>query len=120
MLRWFLPVGVGMPLALAFFGHVFRSELAARRLGWPAGNPFQWELGFWDGAAGAAAIVCFWKQGDFWLATILFNAIFWTLAAGLHIWEVVHKKNYNVDNVATAVVDLLVPATLILLYALAT
>src|SRR5271169_3550638 len=49
MLRYFLAVGVDMPLILAFFGHVFRSELAARRLGWPTGNPFRWEVGFWDG-----------------------------------------------------------------------
>ena len=120
ILQYFLFVGVGLPLVIAFFGHVFQSDLAARRLGWPTGNPFQKELGFWDGAAGVAAIVCFWRHGDFWLATILFNGICWTLAAVLHTWEVVRKKNYNADNVATAVVDFLVPATLVLLYVLAT
>ena len=119
MLQYFLPVGVGLPLILAFFGQVFQSDLAARRLEWPVGNPFQKELGFWDRAAGVAAIVCFWKNGDFWQAAILFNGIFWTLAGGLHVWEVVRKKNYNVDNVATAIVDFLVPATLVLLSVLA-
>ena len=119
MLHYFLPVGVGLPLVFAFFGHVFQSDLAARRLGWPAGSPFQKEVGFWDGAAGIAAIMCFWKSGDFWLATILINAIFWTLAGGLHTWEVIREKNYHADNVATSVVDFLVPITLIVLYLLA-
>ena len=116
MLQYFLPVGVGLPLIFAFSGHVFRSDLAARRLGWAMGSPFQKEVGFWDLAAGVAAICCFWLKGDFWLATILFNTIFWVLAGGLHIKEVVKEKNYNIDNAATAVVDFLVPATMVALY----
>ena len=66
-------------------------------------------LGLW--------LMCFWTSTDFWLAAVVFNAIFWTLAAVNHTWEVVRKRNYNPDNVSTAVVDFLVPITLIVLYA---
>jgi hypothetical protein len=46
------PLGcLQLSLLIAFFGHTFKGEVAARRLGWPAGNPFQTELGIWDGAA---------------------------------------------------------------------
>ena len=117
MLRYFLPVGVGLTLLFASIGHVFKSRIAARRLGWPADNPFQKELGFWDGAAGVVSLMCFWASTDFWLAAVVFNAIFWTLAAVNHAWEVVHNRNYAFDNVSTAVVDFLVPVTLIVLYA---
>jgi len=50
ILRYFLPVGVGAPLIISSIGHVFKSDLAARRLGWAAGSPFHKEVGFWDGA----------------------------------------------------------------------
>jgi hypothetical protein len=78
MLRWVLLVGVGVPLLISGLGHVFRGETAARRLGWPSGNPFQTELGIWDGAGGVIAIVAFWRHGDFWLATVIAQALFWT------------------------------------------
>jgi len=119
VMQYFLLIGVGVPLVIGFIGHVFQSDLAARRLGWPTGNPFQKELGFWDGASGVTAIVGFWIHGKFWLAAILFNGIFWIFAGILHIWEMIHKKNYHADNVATAVMDFIVPITLIILYVLA-
>jgi len=56
-------ISVGVPALIAFFGHPFGGQAAARRLGWPTGNPFQTELGIWDGAAGIVAIAAFWCHG---------------------------------------------------------
>jgi hypothetical protein len=118
MLQYFLPIGVGLPLLISGLGHVFQSDLAAKRLGWPTGNPFQKELGFWDFAAGVIAILSFWQHGPFWLATIIVNVLFWVLAGGLHAWELLRHKNIRADNAITAIVDFLVPITLVILYAL--
>ena len=119
LLHFVLLLGVGVPLVVGGFGHVFKSDLAARRLGWPSGNPFQKELGFWDFAAGVGAIVAFWRGSEFMLAAIIINAIFWVSAGMLHIQHVVRHRNYNFDNAIPAVVDILVPATLIVFYLLA-
>ena len=119
MLRWVFLVSVGVPLVIAFFGHSFGGQTAARRLGWPAGNPFQTELGIWDGAGGVVAIVAFWCHGGFWLALVILNAIFWTGTGIVHVREIVRRRNVRADNVLPAIVNFLVPATLIVLYALA-
>jgi hypothetical protein len=118
LLRTFLVIGVGIPLLISSIGHIFKSDLAAKRLGWPIGNPFQKEVGFFDGAAGIISILSYWHFGEFLLATIIYNCICWTLAAILHVKEVIQHKNYKFDNVSTGVVDFLVPITLLILYIL--
>lgn len=120
MLRWVFLLSVGVPLVIAFFGHSFGGETAARRLGWPTGSPFQTELGIWDGAGGVVAIVAFWCHGGFWLALVILNAIFWAGAGIVHVREIVRRRNLRANNVLPAVVNFLVPVTLIALYVLAT
>ena len=68
LIRFVLLIGTGIPLVVGCYGHVFQSDMAARRLGWPTGSPFQKELGFWDLAGGIGAIAGFWLGGDFRLA----------------------------------------------------
>ena len=116
LLRFVLLLGTGIPLVVGGFGHVFQSDMAARRLGWPAGSPFQKELGFWDLAGGVGAMAAFWLGGDFRLAMILINSIFWILAGILHLQHVFRFRNYNADNSIPAVIDILVPVTLLVLY----
>jgi hypothetical protein len=120
LLQYFLLISVGFSSVIAFFGHVFRGETAARLLGWPSGNPFQKELGFWDLAAGFVAIIGFWRHGDFWLATIIFITIFWVLAGCLHLYHVLKGKNYHIDNAFPAIMDFIVPITMMILYWLTT
>ena len=120
MLRWVFLISVGMPLVIAFAGHTFNGNVAARRLGWPTGNPFQTELGIWDGAAGTIAVLAFWHHGGFWLATVIVHALFWTGAGIVHLRDIVHDNNLHADNALPAVVDFLVPVTIITLYILAT
>src|SRR5262245_16892817 len=52
-----LNVGViGLPLG--FIPHVFFPDQAAHLIGWPAGSPFQFEVGFHDGAWGLLGFLC--------------------------------------------------------------
>ena len=44
-LVWFLFIMVGIGCIVAFIGHVFLSNMVAATIGWPAGNPFQLEVG---------------------------------------------------------------------------
>jgi Family of unknown function (DUF6790) len=120
LLQYYLLISVGISSIIGFIGHVFRGEIAARLLGWPSGNPFQKELGFYDGAAGVAAILCFWHHGEFWLATIIIITIFWVLAGCLHLKHVLKEKNYHIDNALPAIMDFIVPITLVILYRIAT
>jgi hypothetical protein len=36
-------------------------------IGWPPGNPFQFEVGVHDGAWGVLGFLCIWIGGLFWL-----------------------------------------------------
>jgi hypothetical protein len=116
LLQYFLLISVGCTSIIAFFGHVFRGEMTAHLLGWPSGNPFQKELGFWDLAAGVAAIIGFWRHGDFWLAIIIIITIFWVLAGCLHLHHVLKAKNYHIDNAFSAIMDFIVSITMVSLY----
>lgn len=117
-LRWVLLLGVGVPLLVAFVGHAFGGQSAARRLGWPEGNPFQTKLGIWDGAGGLIAIIAFWQHGGFWLATVTAHAFFWTGAGVVHVRELVRARNLRADNLLPAFVDFLVPITIVTLFVL--
>ena len=44
-LLWFLFIMVGIGSIWAFVGHFFMSNTVAAAIGWPAGNPFQLEVG---------------------------------------------------------------------------
>jgi hypothetical protein len=84
------------------------------------GNPFQLEVGIWDGAGGVIAVLAFWHHGGFWLATVTSNAIFWSGAGAVHLRELVGEGNVRADNLLPAIVNLAVAATLVTFYILAT
>ena len=54
-----------------FIPHVFYADEAAKLIGWPSGNPFQFEVGLHDGAWGILGFLCVFIGGGFWLATAL-------------------------------------------------
>ncbi len=109
MLQWFLPLGVGLPLIVAFFGHSFGGVKAAQRLGWPPGSPFQTEVGIWDGAAGVIAVLAFWHHGGFWLATVIVHSLFWAGAGVVHVRDLIRGGNRRADNLLPALVNFWCP-----------
>jgi hypothetical protein len=92
-----LDVGV-IGLVLGFVPHVFFPEWAARGIGWPAGSPFQFEVGFHDGAWGLLGFLCLWVGGSFWTGTGLGWSFFMLGAAYGHLDHTLQAGNYAPYN----------------------
>ena len=98
-------LGVGViGFVLGFIPHVFFSDQAAAMIGWPAGSPFQFEVGVHDGAWGVLGFLCIWIGGLFWLATGLGWSLFMLATYG-HIRETVLEGNYAPSNFLTIFSD---------------
>jgi len=99
-----LDVGV-IGLLFGFVPHVFFADRAAALIGWPAGSPFQFEVGFHDGAWGLLGFLCLWIGGSFWLATGLGWSFFMIGATYGHIHQTVSEGNYAPYNFLTIFSD---------------
>lgn len=99
-----LDVGViGLPLG--FIPHIFFADETARAIGWATGSPFQFEVGFHDGAWGLLGFLCIWIGGTFWLATGLGWSFFMLGATYGHIRETVLNSDYAPYNFLTIFSD---------------
>ena len=89
-LMWQIAIGLGLGYVYAGMGHLFVADKVAESIGWPAGSPFQREVGMWDAAMGIVALLCLkFRDTGFWTATILGIGIF-SVSAGLgHVYEMV-------------------------------
>jgi hypothetical protein len=106
LLRYALVLGVGViGLFLGFVPHVFFPDEVAGLIGWPAGSPFQFEVGIHDGAWGVLGFLCIWIGGTFWLATGLGWSLFMLGATYGHIRELVIAGNYAPYNFLTIFSD---------------
>ena len=101
-----------------FIPHVFFADQAAKLIGWPAGNPFQFEVGLHDGGWGILGFLCVLFGGGFWLATAIGWSFFMFGAAWGHIRDIVVAGNYAPYNFMPAFTDTFIPLWLLgLLYA---
>jgi hypothetical protein len=97
---------------------LFASEVAAS-IGWPAGNPFQTEVGFANFAIGIVGFACFWRY-DFWLPAVTAKAVFAWGAGLTHVFDTVRTGNLASNNFGPIVAwDLILPVVIIALYILA-
>jgi hypothetical protein len=76
-----LPVGLGG--ILGFTGHIFRAVSVAESIGWPAGNPFQYQVAVANLAFGMLGLLCLHFRDEFWIATAVGWSILMFGAAGL-------------------------------------
>ena len=108
-----LNVGViGLPLG--FIPHVFFPAWASQQIGWSQ-SPFEFEVGFHDGAWGMLGFLCIWVGGGFWLATGLGWSFFILGAAYGHLHQVVEHGNYAPYNFITLFSDALIGVWLLVL-----
>lgn len=117
ILIWQIAVGLGLGYLYAGMGHLFVADKVAESIGWPAGSPFQREVGMWDAAMGIVAVLCLkFRDTGFWTATVLGIGMF-SVAAGLgHVYEVVVNGNYAANNAGPVMyMDILYPVFLIAL-----
>ncbi len=106
LLLYALVVDVGVVgLPLGFVPHVFFPDETARMIGWPAGSPFQFEVGMHDGAWGVLGFLCLFIGGTFWLATGLGWSLFMLGATYGHIRQTVLEGDYAPYNFLTIFSD---------------
>jgi hypothetical protein len=97
---------------------VFASDVAAT-IGWPAGNPFQTEVGFANLAIGIVGFACFWRY-DFWLPAIAAKSVFAWGAGVTHVMDIVGTGNPSPNNAGPILVwDFVLPVVAIVLFVLA-
>ncbi len=115
-LLWFLFIMVGIGSIWAFMGHVFLSNMVAATIGWPAGNPFQLEVGIANLSYGILGILCWKFRDNFWTATVIAVSTFYLGDAYVHVVNMMQTGNMAPGNAGFALyIDVLVPIVLICL-----
>lgn len=118
-LIWFLFIMIGIGCVWAFIGHVFMSNFVAATIGWPAGNPFQLEVGVANLSFGVLGLLCLKLRDNFLLATVIASSIFLLGAGYIHITNIMQTGNLAPGNAGFALYfDILMPILLVVLYIL--
>lgn len=118
ILLYLLVITVGLGTLLAGLMHVFNGPATAQMIGWPAGSPFQYEVGVADIAFGLLGVLCLFFRGKFWLAAIIANSVFLIGAMAGHIRSLAESGNLAAYNIGPNIIisDLIVPLVIIGLY----
>ena len=107
---------VGIGSIWTFMGHVFMADMVAAMIGWPAGSPFQFEVGIANLSYGILGLLCWKFRDNFWTATIIALSTFYLGAAYGHIINIMQTGNMAPGNAGFALyADILVPIVLICL-----
>lgn len=118
LLQYLLPGSVGLGGLVAFCGHAFKADAVAESIGWPTGNPFQFEVACTNLAFGVLGFLCLRWRGDFWLATGIGWSVFLIGAGYGHVREMVMHHNFSPNNVGPVLVaDLFLPLVILVLLA---
>jgi len=96
-----------------FFGHFFISDLVAESIGWPAGSPFQLEVGFANLALGVLGVIAVGRRDGFREATVIAVTIFAVGATIVHIIDIIETANLAPGNTWQNVINLIRPVLLI-------
>jgi len=96
-----------------FFGHLFLSDQVAEGVGWPAGSPFQLEMGFANLILGVLGIIAVSRRDGFREATVIAVAILGFGATIVHIIDIVETGNLAPGNTIQNFSNLVRPALLI-------
>jgi hypothetical protein len=120
LLLWLLVINVGIGGVFGFIGHTVFADRAAASIGWPAGNPFQFEVAVANLALGVLGILCYSFRDQFWLATVVGGAV-WQLGDAVgHIRQIIIANNWSPNNAGPALwADIAFPIILIALLVIA-
>jgi hypothetical protein len=109
---------IGVAGLFGSYGHCLNYEMVAKSIGWVPHKQFQFELGaseFGWAIAGLLAVVI--RKPLYWLGISIIPSTMYFLAGCQHLWEVVARGNYAANNIWPGVADLIVPLTLVVLFA---
>jgi hypothetical protein len=112
-LLYLLGISVGANGIGGFSGHLFASDQVAEAIGWPAGNPFQLEVGFANLAVGILGVMAIGRRDGFREATVIAVTVFSVGATVVHLLDIVQTGNLAPGNTIQNVGNLLRPALLI-------
>ena len=96
-----------------FFGHLFLSDQVAEAVGWPAGSPFQLEMGFANLALGVLGIIAVGRRDGFREATVIAVSIIGFGATTVHIMDIIDTGNLAPGNTIQNFANLVRPILLI-------
>lgn len=115
-LLWGLVVALGVGEVVTAGSHFVAPAATAAQIGFPAGNPFQWEVACANLSFAVLGIACYWQRGAFWTATAIgYLVYFWGCGIG-HVTQYVVAGNtapYNWGPIVPVV--FLVPLVLVVL-----
>jgi hypothetical protein len=115
-LLYLLAIPVGLGGMLGFVGHTVRADQTAMYIGWPAGNPFQLEVGVANLPFALLGLLCIWIRGHFWTATCLGFSTFLLGAGVVHLHERGTRHNLAPGNAGPVLyLDLLLPVLMLAL-----
>lgn len=112
-----LALGVAGSGIGGFFAHLFLSDMVADSVGWPAGNPFQLEVGFANLAVGILGIIAVGRRDGFREATVIAATTFSVGATVVHLLDVVQTGNLAPGNTLQNVDNLIGPIFLVIFLA---
>ncbi|MFC7028383.1 DUF6790 family protein [Halomicroarcula sp. GCM10025324] len=110
---YLLAISVGANGISGAFGHLFLSDLVAESVGWPAGSPFQLEMGFANLALGVLGFLAVGRRGGFRIATIIAVAIIGFGATTVHLLDIAATGNLAPGNTIQNVSNVTDPVLLI-------
>jgi Family of unknown function (DUF6790) len=115
VLRWLLVIGVGVWGVVNFLLHTVLADQTAQNIGWPTGNPFQYEVALTSLALAVLGLLCFFiANRGFWTATVISLSVFYLGAAVGHIHEIVANGNTEPGNAGFPLyLDIALPLVLI-------
>lgn len=110
-LSYLLFFNIGVMGLIGFAAHAFMPDETAQSIGWPTGNPFQFEVAVANLAFGVLGVISFWVRGSFWLATTLGSCIYILGCFAGHLMQYFLHGNIAPNNIGFFiwVNDLLVP-----------
>ncbi len=113
-LSYLIFFNIGIMGILGFYAHIFMADQIAKSIGWPAGNPFQFEVATANLAFGVLGLTAMWLRGLFWVATILGTSIFLIGAFIGHMIQFAHGDTapYN-SGIFVWLGDLILPLLLL-------
>jgi hypothetical protein len=111
------PIGLGG--IIGFIGHTWRAASVAASIGWPAGNPFQYEVAVANLAFGVLGLLCLRFRGSFWTATAFGWSVFMFGAAGVHLHQIHIGQPFAPENAgAILYFDIFAPLLVLALLAI--
>lgn len=93
--------------------HFFISDLVAKSIGWPTGNPFQLEIAFANLAIGILGLISASRRDGFREATVIAVTVFGVGATIVHLMDIVETGNIAPGNTFQNFANLIRPALLI-------